>query len=130
MKAVFQERYPESQLEPLTAREIAQVKKRFPDLPAHLVKFFEAIGCGRIGASRYMIYDLHSPEDIFDEQTAAGLEGVFLIGDDFAGTHEAYDTRSNWRFGSVGGAGTFQPHTEYATFIDFLEAWYVNEGRS
>jgi hypothetical protein len=128
MKAVLLERYPESRLESLTAKELGRLKKEFPDIPAHLVKFFEVIGCGCIGQSRYMIYDLHRPEGIFDKRTAAGLEGVVLIGDDFAGTHEAYDTRSRWQFGSIGGNGSFQIHTEYANFIDFIEAWYVNEG--
>src|SRR5262249_11966390 len=107
MKSVLLERYPESRLEPLTAKAIARLKKEFPDIPVHLVRFFEVIGCGCIGQSRYMIYDLLSPKGIFDDRTAATLEGVVLIGDDFAGCHEAYDTRSRWRFGSVGGGGRF-----------------------
>lgn len=130
IKAVIQKRYPESRLEPLTAREMARLKRRFPDLPAHLVNFFQVIGCGSIGNSRYKIYDLHSPEDIFDKRTAADLEGVVLVGDNFGGTHEAYDTRAKWRFGWVATWGTFYPHTDYATIIDLIESWYVNVGVS
>lgn len=126
IRDVILERFPESRLKPLTATNLAKLKKTFPDIPAHIVKFFETVGCGCIGQSRYMIYDLHSPQGIFDKETAAYLEGVVLIGDDFAGTHEAYDTRSKWRFGSVGAGGRFQPHSRYANFVDFIEAWYVN----
>ena len=87
--------------------------------------FFRIIGCGRIGKSRYQIYDLLSPMDIYDEQTAAELEGIFLVGDDFAGNCEAYDTRDKWQFGSVGSSGTFQPHPLYKNFVEFIEAWYA-----
>jgi hypothetical protein len=125
--AILRERHPDSVLKPLNAQQVARLKKQFPDIPNHLVQFFQEVGCGCIGKSRYMIYDLLSPDGIFDKATAADLDGIFLIGDDFAGTHEAYDTKAGWKFGTVGGNGRFDPHILYGTFIDFIEDWYVSE---
>jgi hypothetical protein len=50
-----------------------------------------------------------------------------LIGDDFAGQHEAYDTKGRWRFGTVGSSGRFEPYTEYKDFVDFIERWFAEE---
>jgi hypothetical protein len=130
MKAALKARYADTTLDPLTAKQLKQLKKRFPDLPAHLVSFFEVIGCGCIGQSRYMIYDLHDPLGVFDKQTAASLAGIVLIGDALAGAHEAYDTRSKWQFGSIGSGGRFMPYTKYATIIDFIDDWYINDSRA
>jgi hypothetical protein len=127
IRATILQRLPESRLEPLSAVEINAFKSRLPDIPSHLASFFEVIGCGTIGRSRYKLYGLISPRGIFDDQTASTLPGVVLIGDDFAGRHEAYDSLANWRFGSVGGNGRFQPHTQYETVIDFIEDWYAKE---
>ena len=126
IKAALHERLPASRLEPLTPEELKALTKRVENVPDHLLKFFEVIGCGTIGDSRYMLYDLLSPKGIFDDQTAGELDGVLLVGDDFAGRHEAYDTRAKWQFGSVGGAGRFRPHTGYETIIDFIEDWYAS----
>jgi hypothetical protein len=96
-----------------------------PKIPAHLRDFFAQVGCGSIGDGRYMIYPLISPSGIVDEETAAGLNGVFLVGDDFAGTHEAYDTRGRgWRFGTVGDSGTFRPRKTPEDFPSFIADWY------
>src|SRR3712207_6255586 len=94
IKAVLQQRFPESRLTPWTAAELAALKLRFPEVPTHLVNFFEVIGSGTIGPSRYRISELDSPDGIFDDETAAALDGIVLIGDDFAGGMDAYDTRS------------------------------------
>jgi hypothetical protein len=77
LKAILLERFPQTRLEPLNGKRIARLQKRFPKLPAHLASFFGEVGCGRVGDSQYMIYDLLSPEGIFDDETAAGLEGIF-----------------------------------------------------
>jgi hypothetical protein len=92
-----------------------------------LLEFFKEFGCGRIGNSRYMLYDLISPDEIFDPVTATGLEGVVLIGDDFAGDHEAYNTKSDWQFGTVGGGGRFSPHSRYRDIVDFIEDWFATD---
>jgi hypothetical protein len=117
--------HPKSRLKPKTAAEMKQLLSKHPKMPAHLRDFFSQVGCGSIGDSRYMIYGLISPAGIFDEETARGLQGVLLVGDDFAGTHEAYDTRGgSWQFGTVGGSGKFQPSKEPKDFVAFITDWY------
>jgi hypothetical protein len=117
--------HPKSRLKPKTAAEMKQLLARHPKMPAHLRHFFSQVGCGSIGDSRYMIYALISPAGIFDEQTAAGLKGILLVGDDFAGTHEAYDTRGrSWRFGSVGASGKFRVCKKPKDFPAFIADWY------
>ena len=117
--------HPKSRLKPMTAAEMKKLLSQHPKMPAHLRDFFSQVGCGSIGDSRYMIYDLVSPEDIFDEETAAGLKGILLVGDDFAGSHEAYDTRGrSWQFGSVGDSGTFHVCKKPKDFPAFIADWY------
>lgn len=73
-----------------------------------------------------MLYNLIAPSFVFERQTAAELAGIVLIGDDFAGRHEAYDVRQNsWVFGMVGSNGRFSPHNKYSSIIDFIEAWFA-----
>jgi hypothetical protein len=75
-----------------------------------------------------MIYDLMSPAEVFDEADTANLVGIVLIGDDFAGHHEAYDTQAKWRFGKVGSRCRFEPYGGiYEDFLDFMEKWFVTD---
>jgi hypothetical protein len=116
---------PESRLEPMTAAQLKRLLAEHQKTPAHLRDFYAQGGCGSIGNSRYMIYPPLSPLDVFDAETAAGSQGVLLVGDDFAGTHEAYDTRGrSWRFGTVGGGGTFRPSARHKDFPAFIAGWY------
>ncbi len=120
IRDVIRERFPESRLKPLTEKQLIAVKRRHPKVPAQVLEFFKVVGCGSIGASRYMIYGLIDAVEVFGQGSAADLDGIVLIGDDFAGHHEAYDTNSKWRFGTMGGSGRFQPHTVYSDFLDGL----------
>jgi hypothetical protein len=125
IRDVIRARFPESRLEPLTDKQIAAIKQRHPRVPAQVLDFFKVVGCGSIGPSRYMIYDLIDAVEIFGEGSAADLDGIVLIGDDFSGHHEAYDTNSKWRFGTVGSSGRFQPQVAYRDFLEFIERWFV-----
>src|ERR1700722_5347811 len=116
IRGVIRERFPESRLEPLTDKQLADVKRRHPKAPDQVLDFFKVVGCGSIGASRYMIYALIDAVEIFGVGSAADLDGIVLIGDDYTGHHEAFDTKAKWRFGTVGGNGQFQPHTFYRDF--------------
>jgi hypothetical protein len=117
--------HPKSRLKPKTAAEMKALLSRHPKMPAHLRDFFSEVGCGSIGESRYMIYALISPTSIFDEETASGLKGVLLVGDDFAGRHEAYDTRGrSWQFGTIGESGKFRPCKKPRDFPSFIAEWY------
>jgi hypothetical protein len=127
IRDVIRERFPESRLKPLTDKKLAAVKRRHPKVPAQVLDFFKEVGCGSIGSSRYMIYDLIDAVDIFGKSSAEDLDGIVLIGDDFSGHHEAYDTKNKWRFGKVGGGGQFQPHTTYRDFLEFIEKWFIED---
>jgi hypothetical protein len=127
IRDVIRERFPDSQLEPLTDEQLTAVKQRHPKAPAQVLRFFEVVGCGSIGPSRYMVYALIDAVEIFGPGNTAELNGVVLVGDDFAGHHEAYDTKAAWRFGTVGGGGRFVPHTVYRDFVEFIERWFVEE---
>jgi hypothetical protein len=118
---------PGSRLDVLTDDKLETLLSRLPGVPAHLLLFFEKFGCGRIGNSRYMLYPLISPVGIFDKKTATSLHDVLLIGDDFAGCHEAYRIGRRWEFGTVGDNGRFTPHSKYANILDLIEDWFTNE---
>ena len=79
-----------------------------------------------MGESRYTIHALIDPEDIYDTETAKELEGYLIVGDDFAGSCEAYDTKNGWIFGCIGDDGRFEEYgKECNSFIKFLTEWFV-----
>ena len=118
---------PDSDLTPLSQRELSELLRQYPDMPEHLRELFAIVGVGRIGDGRYMIHGLLTPADIYDEQTAAALEGIVIVGDDFAGTCEAYDMTRGWNFGRIGASGEFEKRR--GDFVMFLESWYGHGGR-
>lgn len=119
---------PESDLKPLSASKLAKLDARHPDLPEHLRQLFTVVGVGSIGDSRYKIHALLAPDDVYDAETAAALDGVVIVGDDFAGTCDAYDTKRGWKFGSIGGGCTFE-RSPRRDFVEFLERRYGDPSR-
>lgn len=120
--------HPASRLEPLAGDRLARLLAKYPALPTHLRELFTTVGVGEIGRGRYMIHALLSPRDVYDAEQANALTGIVLVGDDFAGTCEAYDTRqSPWQFGSVGSNGVFSASESRADFVEFLTEWYGSE---
>jgi hypothetical protein len=119
-------RLPQSRLTPLTEAGLRPVLGRYPDLPDHLRELFTVVGVGTIGDGRYMIHGTLDPLDVFDVETARGLEGIVLVGDDFAGTFEAYDARRGWRFGTVDSSCEFceKGPRQSRNFLEFLESRY------
>ena len=122
LRSAILSKLPASRLEPLTESELGQVLLRHPNLPDHLRQLFTVLGAGVIGDSRYAIHALLDPAEVYDAETARGLDGVVLVGDDFAGTCDAYDTKRGWKFGSIGASGEFTEAD--GDLIDFLESWY------
>ena len=119
---------PQSKLKPLSTTQLAELVEEYPDLPEHLRQLFTVIGAGSIGRGRYMIHALLGPDEVYDPETATALAGVVIVGDDFAGTCDAYDTKHGWKFGSIGGNCTFE-RSPYGDFIEFLEKWYGDPSR-
>lgn len=117
---------PSTSFMPVMREWIESVVTRFPGMPDDLRHLYAAYGYGAIGKGRYMIHCLAEPSEMFDPETASGLEGVLIVGDDFAGHCEAYDAANGWLFGTIGSDGRFEPYGEmYSSFIDFLEKWFV-----
>jgi len=120
-------REPGTSFIPVENEWIDSVVTRFPGIPEDLRRLYESHGYGSIGDSKYMIQCLLEPDEIYDAETASALDGVLIVGDDFAGHCEAYDAANGWVFGSIGSDGIFEPYEEtYSSFTDFLEKWFVS----
>jgi len=75
-----------------------------------------------------MIHCLVDPDEIYDAETATSLQGVLIVGDDFAGNCEALDAANGWQFGSIGCEGCFEAYDDvYSSFTDFLQKWFVDD---
>ena len=76
---------------------IKELKSFYLDLPKEYLFFLEEIGSGEIGDSVYTIYNgLLSPEEIYDEVTAAELGNILIFGDDMQGYCSGFDTANEW----------------------------------
>lgn len=83
--------HSESTLESLTPEDEAAIRREAPSLPDEYFASLREVGHGSVGRGMYMVYKGPiAPGDVFDASTAADLAGVLLVGDNFAGTHEAY----------------------------------------
>ena len=119
---------PATSLMPVKEEWLAAADESFPGMPEQLRRLYTQFGYGSIGESRYMIHCLLEPSDVYDPVTAEGLNGILIVGDDFAGNCEAYDAANSWRFGSIDKRGEFEPYGhDYSSFIAFLERWFVND---
>jgi len=104
------ERFPDSQLKPLSAKEIKQVQKEHPAVPKEYLDILATLGWGTIGKLRFQLYSgLVAPSSIYDATTAKKLAGVLLIGDDYSGYCVGYHTLKDWKFGEISSNGTFRP---------------------
>jgi len=113
-----------SSFDPVKEAWIDAAEKRYPGMPEDLRDLYHQLGYGRIGNSRYMIHAMVAPGDIYDEETADSLRGVIVVGDDFAGTCEAYDAAHGWVFGSIGSDGRFERNDKCRSLVEFLLQWY------
>jgi hypothetical protein len=122
------EHHPESKLRLMSGDSAAALVAKYPMLPSDYVAFLCEVGSGTVGDSRYSVYGgPMDPSEVFDRETADGLSDVVLIGDDFAGGHEAYRFEASAAvFGNVDSAsGHFEPHAKDSTFSGFIESWFV-----
>ncbi len=119
--------YSESKLELLAPDAEAAIRQASPSLPDDYFASLRELGYGSIGQGMYMVYKGPiSPADVFDSATAGDLGGVLLVGDDFAGTHEAYQVSDTAvSFGCVDSSRPrFVAHQDM-TFAEFLARRYA-----
>jgi hypothetical protein len=120
------ERYPESQLHPLTQDDIHIFETESGSiLPDDLRELFTTIGYGTIGRSSYSIHFMTAAREIFGD--AESLQRKFIVGDDFAGSCEVYDSGNNWAFGSMTNSSDFSSIEEIGSFADFLEYFLLSD---
>ena len=125
LKVALEEAKPDSQLALQNSADVAKVVELYPNFPAELTDLYTIVGTGRIGSSSYSIHFPPSdPEDIYDSATAKELNGIIIVGDDFAGNCEAYNTNGGWRFGTIGSDCRFEPYDEFKSLTDFLLDWF------
>jgi hypothetical protein len=109
--------FPNSRLEPVAEPKLAAIRKQYPDVPEHYLAFLRNVGYGSLGDT-FMIYSgpVESGE-IFDPQTAAGLDGLLFFGDNFAGWVVGFDTRRGWRLVGFDNSYHAEPEPEQARTI-------------
>ena len=113
-----------SSFDPVEAKWIDEAEKRHPGMPEDLKELYRQLGYGRIGKSRYMVHALLDPGDIYCKDDARELVGKIIVGDDFAGTCEAFDAANGWIFGHIGSNCRFEEDDECWSFVDFLNNWF------
>jgi hypothetical protein len=89
--------FPTCRLERVSEPKLVAIRQRHPDVPDHFLAFLRQVGWGSL-CGTFMLYSgLVEPGEIFDPQTAAGLDGLLFFGDNFAGEVVGFDTRRGWR---------------------------------
>ncbi len=120
---------PDSKFYTVEDKWIEDIEKIYPNIPSDLKYLFKKIGYGSVGDSSYMIHVPMEPDEVYDDATAKELEGILIVGDDFMGSCEAYNTKKGWAFGCIGSDGLFKEYgSEIESFVDFLINWVSNEG--
>jgi hypothetical protein len=99
--ATLRHEFPASLLEPVAEPKLATIRREYPGVPEHYLAFLRKVGYGSLG-DWFMIYGGPvKPNEIFDPDTAAGLEGLVFFGDTFGSTIFGFDTREGWRLVGV-----------------------------
>ena len=112
--------FPDSQIEPASEEQLIAIHRDYPDAPDHYSEFLRRVGWGRLGRSNFMIYSgLIGPDEVFDENTTARVDGVVLLGDNFSGWVIGFDTRAGWRLVGVYAGSVPEPlgHDTLSKFI-------------
>jgi hypothetical protein len=93
--------FPACRLEPVTEPELAAIRRQHPGVPEHYLAFLRHVGYASLGGT-FMIYSgTVEPAEIFDPDTAAGMDGLVFFGDNFAGWVVGFDTHCGWRLVGV-----------------------------
>jgi hypothetical protein len=80
------------QLKPVPQSTVDSLRREFPELPVPYSNFLLNVGAGGI-RGRFQVYESPmDPDEVYDPETAEGLEGVILFGDDYRGSQHIADT--------------------------------------
>jgi len=92
---LLKSKYPNSKLQKIEDSYLNQLVEKYPNMPTSLIQIYKELGYGTIGESLYYIHIFLQPDEIYDELIASLLEGKIIVGDDFAGYSQAYDTKND-----------------------------------
>jgi hypothetical protein len=108
--------FPACRLEPVPEPELVAIRRQHPEVPEHYLEFLREVGYGSLGGM-FMIYSGPvAADELFDPQTAAGLEGILFFGDNFAGWVVGFDTHRDWRLVGVDN-GYLEPEPDEARTV-------------
>lgn len=125
---ILKRTFPESSFNLVKEEWINAIETKYPNIPENLKSLYRELGYGTIGDSYYSIHVFLEPTDIYDQETAEGLKGKYIVGDDFCGDCHAYDAEDNWKFGYIDCNGEFNNLAGiYSDFIDFLYQLALNQ---
>jgi hypothetical protein len=120
LRATFGQVFPTSRMEPVAEPALAAIRREYPGVPEHYLAFLREIGWGSLGGW-FMVYSGPvEPDEIFDRDTAAGLEGLVFFGDTFGSTIFGFDRREGWRLVGVDHHTSQIDPEEAATVGEFL----------
>lgn len=121
------EKFPRSSFLEVPQEKFKCIEEQFGEIPSDLKELYMKLGYGGVGDSYFSIHFFLEPTDIYDVDMAQQLDGILIVGDDFAGTCYAYDTKSSWTFGSIDCSGEFESLPElYSDFLDFFEKYILD----
>ncbi len=121
------EKFLDSSFIEVPQEEFISIEQQFGEIPSDIKMLYLKLGYGSIGRGQFSIHCFLKPTDIYDAETARQLDGILIVGDDFAGTCYAYDAKNNWIFGCIDYGGEFEPLLPmYSDFLDFLEKYFLD----
>ncbi|WP_417381266.1 hypothetical protein [Gimesia sp.] len=98
----------DTKIMPVESNWLLELETKYSRMPEDLRRLYTTLGYGPIAGSSYMIHIPTEPIEIYDDVTAENLKGILIVGDDFAGNCEAYNTNQDWVFGTIGFDGRFE----------------------
>jgi hypothetical protein len=123
--------FPASLFEPVSEPELTAIRTRFPGIPEHYLEFLRHVGCGSLGDGNFLLYGGPcEPGELFDAHTAAGLDGVVFLGDNFAGWLIGFDTNDGWRLVGVDSASPAPCPEEARTVAEFIAERVADQDRN
>lgn len=92
LRSLIKRDFSESTLTTYSSDQISAFRTAYPSIPQEVLDSYAEIGHGSIGKSRYMIHSPSDPSEFYDAQTAHELGPLLIVGDDFSGNCDAYDS--------------------------------------
>jgi hypothetical protein len=117
---------PGAELERLTEAQVELVRRGHPGVPDHYLAFLREVGWGSLRSSLMLYSGLIEPGEVFDEETACGLNGLLFFGDDFSGDMVGFDTQNDWRIVRLEHCLLEVMPSDTRTVAEFVADWIAD----